>query len=65
MTMLIIGGTGFLGTELVRQARAAGYSTVATYHATVPASSPTPSGTPLICETRSTWPWSWPRYARV
>ncbi|MGG2463973.1 SDR family oxidoreductase [Streptomyces sp. RGM 3693] len=31
MTILIIGGSGFLGTELVRQAAAAGQPTVATY----------------------------------
>ncbi|MFF4104260.1 SDR family oxidoreductase [Streptomyces sp. NPDC001903] len=37
MTVLIVGGSGFLGTELVRQARAAGHSTVATY-ATKPGS---------------------------
>ncbi len=38
MTTLIIGGSGFLGTELIKQARAAGHRTVATYHSTVPAS---------------------------
>ncbi|MFA3873016.1 NAD(P)-dependent oxidoreductase [Streptomyces sp. MMCC 100] len=37
MTTLIIGGSGFLGTELIRQARAAGHRTAATYHVTVPA----------------------------
>ncbi|WP_328903001.1 sugar nucleotide-binding protein [Streptomyces sp. NBC_00441] len=37
MTTLIIGGSGFLGTELIRQAKAAGHRTVATYHATAPA----------------------------
>ncbi|MEJ8640151.1 SDR family oxidoreductase [Streptomyces sp. MS2.AVA.5] len=31
MTILIVGGSGFLGSELVRQARTAGYTTVATY----------------------------------
>ncbi|MFJ3173848.1 SDR family oxidoreductase [Streptomyces roseus] len=31
MTTLIIGGSGFLGTELVRQANAAGHTTVATF----------------------------------
>ncbi|MFJ8141116.1 SDR family oxidoreductase [Streptomyces sp. NPDC096013] len=31
MSILIVGGTGFLGSELVRQARAAGHTTVATY----------------------------------
>ncbi|MGW6688712.1 SDR family oxidoreductase [Streptomyces sp. NPDC054961] len=31
MTVLIVGGSGFLGTELVRQAVAAGHTTVATY----------------------------------
>ncbi|MEU8543054.1 sugar nucleotide-binding protein [Streptomyces sp. NPDC048717] len=32
MTVLIIGGSGFLGTELVRQEAAAGRSPVATFH---------------------------------
>ncbi|NJQ05417.1 SDR family oxidoreductase [Streptomyces lonarensis] len=31
MTLLIVGGSGFLGAELVRQATAAGHATVATY----------------------------------
>ncbi|MEU1553190.1 sugar nucleotide-binding protein [Streptomyces scabiei] len=31
MTVLVIGGSGFLGTELVRQAAAAGHETAATY----------------------------------
>lgn len=31
MTALIIGGSGFLGAELIRQARSAGYATAATY----------------------------------
>ncbi|MFB8020807.1 SDR family oxidoreductase [Streptomyces rubiginosohelvolus] len=31
MTFLIVGGSGFLGSELVRQAKAAGHTTVATY----------------------------------
>nr|WSW71514.1 sugar nucleotide-binding protein [Streptomyces sp. NBC_00995] len=31
MSVLIVGGSGFLGTELVRQAAAAGQSTAATY----------------------------------
>ncbi|MEU9993161.1 sugar nucleotide-binding protein [Streptomyces sp. NPDC048045] len=31
MTVLIIGGSGFLGAELVRQATTAGYTTAATY----------------------------------
>ncbi|MFF8903226.1 SDR family oxidoreductase, partial [Streptomyces lydicus] len=31
MTVLIVGGSGFLGSELVRQARTAGHTTVATY----------------------------------
>ncbi|MET8959158.1 sugar nucleotide-binding protein [Streptomyces sp. NPDC004074] len=38
MAILIIGGSGFLGTELVRQAAVAGHTTVATY-ATRPGSS--------------------------
>ncbi|MFJ8762061.1 SDR family oxidoreductase [Streptomyces cyaneofuscatus] len=32
MTVLIIGGSGFLGTELVRQAASAGWSPAATFH---------------------------------
>ncbi|MFJ8752017.1 SDR family oxidoreductase [Streptomyces sp. NPDC102441] len=39
MMVLIIGGSGFLGTELVRQAAAAGHSTAATY-ASRPRSTP-------------------------
>jgi dTDP-4-dehydrorhamnose reductase len=39
MTVLIVGGSGFLGTELVRQASAAGHLTAATF-ATRPVSSP-------------------------
>ncbi|MFJ2900619.1 SDR family oxidoreductase [Streptomyces sp. NPDC087218] len=39
MTILIIGGSGFLGTELVRQAAAAGDATAATF-ATRPGSTP-------------------------
>ncbi|MET8590485.1 sugar nucleotide-binding protein [Streptomyces sp. NPDC005078] len=39
MTVLIVGGSGFLGTELVRQASAAGHLTAATF-ATRPGSSP-------------------------
>ncbi|WP_051806438.1 SDR family oxidoreductase [Streptomyces sp. NRRL F-2747] len=31
MTTLIIGGSGFLGTELIRQAKTAGHTTAATY----------------------------------
>ncbi|MFK0050090.1 SDR family oxidoreductase [Streptomyces sp. NPDC090741] len=31
MTVLIVGGSGFLGTELVRKANTAGHTTVATY----------------------------------
>ncbi len=41
ITVLIIGGSGFLGTELVRQASAAGHTTVATYAAKPGAASPT------------------------
>ncbi|WP_373689027.1 hypothetical protein [Streptomyces sp. Rer75] len=39
MTVLIIGGSGFLGAELVRQAAAAGHATAATF-ATRPGSTP-------------------------
>ncbi|GAA3136023.1 hypothetical protein GCM10010521_22680 [Streptomyces rameus] len=31
MTVLVIGGSGFLGTELIRQAATAGHTTAATY----------------------------------
>ncbi|MFE6554307.1 SDR family oxidoreductase [Streptomyces sp. NPDC057746] len=31
MTILIVGGSGFLGSELIRQARRAGHTTVGTY----------------------------------
>lgn len=31
MTVLIVGGSGFLGAELVRQAAASGHTTAATY----------------------------------
>ncbi|MGW6356295.1 SDR family oxidoreductase [Streptomyces sp. NPDC055092] len=31
MTILIVGGSGFLGSELIRQARGAGHTTVGTY----------------------------------
>nr|WSX54087.1 sugar nucleotide-binding protein [Streptomyces sp. NBC_00974] len=41
MTVLIVGGSGFLGTELVRQAIAAGHTTVATYATKPGAASPT------------------------
>ncbi|WP_338672615.1 sugar nucleotide-binding protein [Streptomyces sp. SCSIO 30461] len=41
MTILIIGGSGFLGTELVRQAIAAGHSTAATF-------ATRPGGTPKV-----------------
>ncbi|MGW1767600.1 SDR family oxidoreductase [Streptomyces sp. NPDC002073] len=41
MTVLIVGGSGFLGTELVRQARTAGHTTVATYATKPGAASPT------------------------
>ncbi|WP_405467191.1 SDR family oxidoreductase [Streptomyces canus] len=39
MTILIIGGSGFLGTELVRQAAVAGHATAATF-ATRPGNTP-------------------------
>lgn len=41
MTILIVGGSGFLGSELVRQAGAAGQTTVATYTAKPGDASPT------------------------
>ncbi|MFD8670516.1 hypothetical protein ACFV1U_34695 [Streptomyces microflavus] len=31
MTLLVVGGSGFLGTELIKQAGSAGRHTVATY----------------------------------
>ncbi|MBE1599931.1 hypothetical protein [Streptomyces stelliscabiei] len=36
MTVLIIRGSGFLGTELARQATAAGHETAATFATTPP-----------------------------
>ncbi|EDX21156.1 polysaccharide biosynthesis protein [Streptomyces sp. Mg1] len=39
--VLIVGGSGFLGTELVRQARAVGHTTVATYATKPGSASPT------------------------
>jgi dTDP-4-dehydrorhamnose reductase len=41
MTILIVGGSGFLGSELIRQARTAGHTTVATYATAPGRSSPT------------------------
>ncbi|MEU9108114.1 sugar nucleotide-binding protein [Streptomyces xanthophaeus] len=41
MTVLIVGGSGFLGTELVRQAITAGHATVATYATKPGPASPT------------------------
>ncbi|MFI8963039.1 SDR family oxidoreductase [Streptomyces sp. NPDC053493] len=41
MTVLIVGGSGFLGTELIRQAKAAGHTTVATYATRPGEASPT------------------------
>ncbi|MFF0516737.1 SDR family oxidoreductase [Streptomyces sp. NPDC004250] len=40
MTVLIVGGSGFLGCELIRQARAAGHWTVSTYATKPTAASP-------------------------
>ncbi|WP_327173309.1 sugar nucleotide-binding protein [Streptomyces sp. NBC_01336] len=40
MKILVVGGSGFLGTELVRQTRAAGHQTVATYVTQPGAASP-------------------------
>ncbi|MFE4755460.1 SDR family oxidoreductase [Streptomyces mirabilis] len=47
MTTLIIGGSGFLGAELTRQARAAGHTTAATYYATKPRESSQTAWYPL------------------
>ncbi|MFE5484142.1 SDR family oxidoreductase [Streptomyces sp. NPDC056527] len=41
MTVLIVGGSGFLGTELVQQTTAAGHTTVATYATRPGPASPT------------------------
>ncbi|MFF1691320.1 MULTISPECIES: SDR family oxidoreductase [unclassified Streptomyces] len=41
MTILIVGGSGFLGSELIQQARTAGHTTVATYATGPGRSSPT------------------------
>lgn len=65
MTTLIIGGSGFLGTELIRQARAAGHRTAATYHSTVPASTSDTAWYPLDLRDPERMAWSRPRYARV
>ncbi|MFF9819520.1 SDR family oxidoreductase [Streptomyces sp. NPDC014006] len=46
MTVLIIGGSGFLGTELIRQAAMAGHATAATY-ATRPGTAPHAAWYPL------------------
>lgn len=40
MRLLIIGGSGFLGTELVRRATAAGWETAATYCSSRPGATP-------------------------
>lgn len=53
MTLLIVGGSGFLGTELVRQAVSVGRTTAATY-TTRPGSAPG-------CEIQEAWKRSWPR----
>ncbi|MFI7008895.1 SDR family oxidoreductase [Streptomyces sp. NPDC050145] len=41
MTILIVGGSGFLGSELVRQAHAAGHTTAATYRTKPSEAAPT------------------------
>ncbi|MFF1737366.1 SDR family oxidoreductase [Streptomyces sp. NPDC058247] len=41
MTILIVGGSGFLGSELIQQARTTGHTTVATYATGPGRSSPT------------------------
>ncbi|MFJ3981320.1 SDR family oxidoreductase [Streptomyces fungicidicus] len=46
MTVLVIGGSGFLGTELIRQAVMAGHATAATY-ATRPGTAPHAAWYPL------------------
>lgn len=43
MTMLIVGGSGFLGAELVRRAVAAGHTTSATYSSRPPMDSGQPA----------------------
>ncbi|MFJ9247526.1 SDR family oxidoreductase [Streptomyces sp. NPDC101776] len=40
MRILVVGGSGFLGTELVRRASAAGWTTAATYCSARPGSAP-------------------------
>ncbi|MFJ9632644.1 SDR family oxidoreductase [Streptomyces sp. NPDC101175] len=40
MRLLIVGGSGFLGTELVRRASAAGWTTAATYRSAIPGTAP-------------------------
>ncbi|MFJ2825984.1 SDR family oxidoreductase [Streptomyces toxytricini] len=47
MTLLIIGGSGFLGAELIRQANAAGHTTAATY-ATKPGTAAPPPAWHLL-----------------
>ncbi|WP_328981185.1 sugar nucleotide-binding protein [Streptomyces mirabilis] len=47
MTSLITGGSGFLGAELTRQARAAGHTTAATYYAKKPRGSSQTAWYPL------------------
>jgi dTDP-4-dehydrorhamnose reductase len=34
--LLVIGGSGFLGLRITRQAQLAGHSVIATFHASVP-----------------------------
>ncbi|WP_326822857.1 SDR family oxidoreductase [Streptosporangium sp. NBC_01756] len=37
MDLLVVGGSGFLGLEIIRQSRLAGHSVAATFHSRVPA----------------------------
>jgi dTDP-4-dehydrorhamnose reductase len=43
MDLLVVGGSGFLGREVARQARRAGHRIVATFHTSFRASRPSPA----------------------